>query len=163
MAEWVWGCDPSSKHVAFMALTETERFAFQLDLQHAPGSQRPEKLWNIRQTLGPFVHMHAAVRPPLCVWVELPGGRPNPTLVGAYGVIIAELWGALAALYSHPVSVLTISSSDWKKLAIGKGNASKDVILEWARAKGFEHDSGDVIDAYGVATAGMVQLGREPS
>ena len=159
---WVWGVDVSINHVAFMALREGEKFPFQLDMAHAKGAQRPQKLHALSVALPPFVQMHAALRPPLAVWVELPGGRPNPSLVGAYGVILASIWGALAPLNEWPTAVYSISSSDWKKKAIGKGNASKEIILDWARSAGFEHDSADVIDAYGVATAAMIELGREP-
>jgi Holliday junction resolvasome RuvABC endonuclease subunit len=164
MASWVWGCDPSSKHVAFAALERggDRREFFQLDVLHASGTARPEKLWNIAQALPGFVMPFARSHPPLCVYVELPGGRPNPTLVGAYGVIIAALWGTLSAIFPHPVSVFSISSADWKSAAIGKGNASKEVIHAWARAEGVDHPSGDILDAFGIATAGLLELGGNP-
>jgi Holliday junction resolvasome RuvABC endonuclease subunit len=164
MASWVWGCDPSSKHVAFAALERDgdRREFFQLDVLHQLGTSRAEKLWNIAQALPAFIIPHAKQCPPMCVYVEVPAGRPNPTLTGAYGVIIAALWGTLSALYQHPVSVWSIDSRTWKKAAIGKGNASKEVIHAWARAEGVDHPSGDILDAFGIATAGLLELGGNP-
>lgn len=50
-----------------------------------------------------------------------------------------------------PVGVHFVVVSEWKKRVIGNGNASKAVVLAWARALRYDGERQDPADALAIA------------
>ncbi len=162
---WVWAFDAGVNRVAFGAGDSERELPVHLadcEIKHEKGADRATKMWNLARTLPAWIAPLVEPFPPLAVWVEVPTGRPNPSLYGAYGVLLASIRGALTSLYEFPVAIMPIEPSLWKKHAIGKGNAPREAVHAWARAEGVDHPSGDVLDVYGILTGGMCLLGHPP-
>lgn len=69
----------------------------------------------------------------LAIFIERPTGRfPNPSLAQANGVIQVSMLSACEYLFDYPVSCWEMSPGEWKRRAIGKGNAKKLEVAEWA-------------------------------
>lgn len=85
---------------------------------------------------------------PTAVVVESPFGRfPNPSLQYAAGVILETL----ARMFGEAVHALP--STQWKIATVGKGNAKKPEVMEWAKANGYTGESQDEADAVCIAIA----------
>jgi crossover junction endodeoxyribonuclease RuvC len=75
---------------------------------------------------------------------------------------LAELGGIIKHdLYTTGYRMIVVPPARLKKFVTGKGNAKKDQMrLEVYKRWGFEHESNDVIDAYGLAQLGLAVLGH---
>lgn len=117
-----------------------------------------ERLQFIFATVRDFAReVSRGVYAPEVIWVEQPsGGHVVPQLWYAAGVIQAALFEATS------VPVWSLPSGTWKKTAVGKGNARKEEIAEWAEGAGFSFESEHEADAIGIAFAGrmMVATGK---
>ncbi|HEY5708596.1 MAG TPA: hypothetical protein VIS51_04310 [Solirubrobacterales bacterium] len=159
----VWGVDVGLKHIACVAIGDRGTVPWQIDLKYPSTFRLPDKLALMHiQLLTWWPELWATVSPDM-VWVEQPAGRfTNPSLYAAWGIVQASLREGLAPLTNYPTPILPIVPSEWKKIAIGRGDANKEAIMAWAREEGFQHASGDVIDAYGIATAAWVSSQPTP-
>lgn len=157
---WIWGIDLSTTAVDLVVVNH------QGEYQHIPSLARgtvtvPERLLAQLDQTTQFATAMASHFPPLAVYVELPTGlHPNPPLMMACGVVQAALERALQT-QPHRVGIHTIAVSAWKKAAVGNGNASKEAVLAWARALGYDGDRQDGADALGVATFASWETRRE--
>lgn len=159
MADLVWGIDVSTRRIAFASTLSG--YSASVDLPPLrPGGAR---LVEARKAIRSFAPVFAGSHPPLCVWLEEPTGRhPKPTLGHMVGVAIEALYSSLASLYSHPVEVFQVPVATWKKYAVGRGNADKPAVMEWARTVG-DPSNQDEADALGIAYGGLAFMGEQPS
>ncbi len=102
------------------------------------------------------------------IFIERPVGKfPKRALDNATGVIqVAMIHGV--SHFHYPVSVFELSPGTWKKEALGKGNATKLDVLDWAMHNGARHGpdehglewspTQDQADALAIARAGFSLL-----
>ena len=98
--------------------------------------------------------------PPAFILVEQPSGKtPNPQLVYAVGVIQAAMFDGIWSKLGRQPWVETISSSEWRKLATGRGDAGysnrggKPELVRLARENGYQGSSEDEAEAFLIALA----------
>jgi Holliday junction resolvasome RuvABC endonuclease subunit len=121
-----------------------ELFDFPTDLKTGA------RLATIYESDAPLAQELAAERPPLFVWVEQPasyGRVVEPALMYAVGVVQARSMPRCSSALEHPTEVRTIAVAEWKKAAVGFGNAKKHQVLEWAKRDGLvtEHACSELV------------------
>lgn len=162
IVDYVWGVDVSTQRVAIAfngPILDVRTVEF--DSNIITGRRLHEVYFQVLISAKAW----AAEFPPYFCWVEQPAayGRPvEPQLMYAVGVTQAALYRALCDRFQFPVEVRTLPVGQWKKGAIGHGNADKAQVFTWAREQGYAGDSQDEADAWGVAWAGARLLGRKP-
>jgi hypothetical protein len=162
---FIWGVDVGLSRVALTAADlkrRRKKLLATIEIKHERGCDAATKMWNLATELPVWFARQAELAPPFTIWVEVPfgqGKRGRAALLGAYGIVLASLHGAVKGMFDYPVAILPIDPASWKKQAIGKGNAPKEVVHEWARAEGVDHPSGDVLDSYGICVGGMILMG----
>jgi Holliday junction resolvasome RuvABC endonuclease subunit len=89
------------------------------------------------------------------ITIEDPMG-PHPKTIAALHRVVGACMSADAGMNMMNVSV-------WKKLAVGKGNASKAEVHAWVTEKfgGDPMPSQDIADAIGIAYASALQNRRD--
>lgn len=146
----VLGVDPATTRVA---LADDEGHACSVDIPKGEGAKRMASIHAATQRLvGEFV---APDDCPDIVFIESPAGHVHPSLWQAFGVIGAAIWLALSEVENFPVSVLAIGPTEWKRVLLDDGSASKLDIMDWARARGYAGKVQDEADALGIARAGL--------
>lgn len=154
MTDYVWGVDVAVSKLAFgfaalgWTTVESEPLHFDRELR---GGRR---LGLMDRKLRMWARNTATTFPPVAVFVEQPSGRfRNLELAYAAGVVQAALFEALG------VEVLTITSGEWKRAAVGNGKASKPQVGAWVRRRvdGDVFDE-DQCDAVGIAFAGRLRV-----
>ena len=149
---WYVGADPASVKAGLAAISESgEIHTFATNLR----GTMPERLAALRREtlafLAPIVDDGA-----WCAVIERPGTRHGgATLLGAYGVIVEAFQSSLKC------PVLTLASAEWKRHAIGKGNAKDRDIDVAARLLGYTGASHDVAVAVCCADAARTLTKRE--
>lgn len=158
MTDWVWGVDVSTKAIA-IACVHGNRHELRTLTIAAGAKNPPRRAMVAHDTIQTWATSIATTCPPIIVFIELPTGRyPKPELMAMYGVVRMAIYRALHRLYPHPVTIRTITVGDWKKTAIGHGNAGKQHVADWAvYTMGAAPKSQDECDALGIAVAGMRQ------
>ncbi len=154
--DWVWGIDVAVERVDVGLVAADGRWQTNSTVlpKRLSGSLRLATLFHQTRTFASALAEHF---PPLIVYVENPTGRfPNPPLMMAAGIIRTAIYDGLHQLYAHPVDVEMIAVKDWKKVALGYGNSSKEQVLAWARQLGYEGTQ-DGADALGIATAAALE------
>lgn len=149
----VWGVDVAVAHLAVAAACEDGRVpAFSLSMRTK--AKEGERLAFIFETVRDYAReVSRGVYAPTAIWVEQPSGRTvHPQLWYATGVIQAALFEATS------VPVWSIPPSAWKRGTVGKGNASKVEVAEWAAGVGYEFASEHEADAIGIAVAGRAMV-----
>jgi Holliday junction resolvasome RuvABC endonuclease subunit len=150
----VLGCDPAT---TLIALADDEGHTASAPIaQLDRGSARLQDAYTATLKLA---SSFLDGRIPDVCFIEQPAGIVHPALWQAFGTIRAALWGAMADLDNHPVSVLPIMPSEWKATTLTNGSATKDQILAWAIDHGYRGQIQDEADAYGIAVAGAKLLG----
>lgn len=72
--------------------------------------------------------------------------------LGQAAAVLGGLRGVLlVAAYPTPIEQVAIAA--WKKAAIGKGNASKEEVMDVITAMGYSPETQDEADAIGIAVA----------
>jgi Holliday junction resolvasome RuvABC endonuclease subunit len=93
------------------------------------------------------------------VWIELPWARQRKAVAP-----LMRLQGAILSRLPLDLIAGELAPQTWKKLTVGKANASKDDVRAWAVLEpGWTlpgHWTQDAIDAYAIAYAGR-QLERQ--
>lgn len=148
-----YGIDPSTLRVSIAYVTDdgqrgVETRSFRTDLRDG------ERLWHIyAETFGLCRQLHE-IAPARLVLVEQPFGRNVPPVSYlAMGAIM------MAATRVTDAPVQPIPPPTWKLRALGKGNASKDDVLAWARQQGYGGALFDEADAMGIAEAARKAAG----
>ena len=160
--DYVWGVDLSTKALDVAFVADDGRWQVN-SCVFAPCDDKPRRLVEQMRRTERFADAMADHFPPLAVFVELPTGRhPSPWLTMSCGAVLTGLSIALRERYAHPVSIRTIAVSAWKKRVLGNGNASKDAVMAWAQANGYESDRQDGADALAVAAFGAHECGWRP-
>lgn len=170
---WVWGVDVSTKRIA-ISCHGADQVARMHD--YPKDLLTGARLGAIYAETRELAAELAADRPPLFVWVEQPasyGRQVEPALMYAVGVVQAALYAELEQRSAHPTEVRTIPVANWKKVAVGFGNAKKHQVLVWAKKHGFRsehvcsdrlkwcgHKDHDAADAWAIATAGARLLSQ---
>jgi Holliday junction resolvasome RuvABC endonuclease subunit len=96
--------------------------------------------------------------PPVAVYVERPTGKhASPILTMAAGATLMGFSDGLADVFDHPVRAFLCAVSEWKKPVIGNGNASKELVMAWARGRGYDGDRQDAADALAIAHFGAAE------
>lgn len=158
-----WGIDPSTMRVAIATITaHGERSVSTNPFARCDGGRRLAGIfWGTAALTRQLVH---DARPGVIV-VEQPSGKqPNPALSYAVGATIAGCFQGIRevsfdSISPHEVSMPMVSSSTWKKVACGAGNAYKPkngnideyAVFRWAQSVGYEGRSFDEVDAMGIA------------
>ena len=155
---WI-GIDPSTQRVAVASIAADGRRG--VSTASFPASAGGQRLSAIYDGTRDLVEEIAAMVKPGVIVVEQPSGaRPNPSLSYAVGVTMAAAFDGVAEVTGHGVLVETVTSSSWKKIAIGAGNAYKPksgrveeyAVWRWARDEcDYEGRSIDEVDAMGIA------------
>lgn len=83
-------------------------------------------------------------------FVEKPFGRALTGLVP-----VVRVQGAVVAALPDQMEVWETTPQEWKKEAVGNGNAKKDDVVAWCNDVGFVPDgrTQDACDAFGIAYA----------
>jgi Holliday junction resolvasome RuvABC endonuclease subunit len=150
-----WGLDCSTKCIA-LCVYDGDRFEHWPTIRFQPVHKGAQRLAHAHALLTPWLFDASHWTPPDAVFVEQPAGKfPKPTLEHMVGVVLMTV----AEVTTAPV--LTLPVPQWKHMSIGKGNASKEQLMEWARERGYEGDSQDEADALGIAVAGHHILERD--
>ena len=79
-------------------------------------------------------------------------------MIEVVAVVQAAIYDAVNEKAEHPVSVFTLPVPTWKKHSVGKGNATKAEVMQWANAHGYEGNHQDAADAWCIAHAGRALL-----
>jgi hypothetical protein len=159
-----WGVDPSTLRVALAVASELPlrhlrvgRAVCQVPFRQTQGGERLATIWWETRRLAAT---WARSWPPGVVAFEQPSGKQqNLELSYACGVIMGAVFAGVLDATHHRVRTATVTSSEWKAVACGKGNIYKPKltareeygVLTWARAQGYEGRSWDEADAMGVA------------
>ena len=148
-----WGVDPA---LGFPALAAVHpRMTPQLVRFESGLGTLPERLETLLADVELKAGQLCSECPPGLVMVERPVGRhPTPHLGYATGVIMVGLHRALRDRFNFPVSIVQISTGEWKKATTGRGNATKDEVMAWAVEAwpALEGCSQDEADAVAIAT-----------
>ena len=152
------GVDPATTRIA--VADETGRCAYVDVPRGEDGARRMAKIHSATQKI---VHEFIGDDCPEVCFVESPAGHVHPSLWQAFGVIGAAVWVTLSTVELFPVSVLAIGPTEWKRVLLDNGAASKAQIMEWARAEGYEGRVQDEADALGIARAGLRLLKSRPT
>ncbi len=146
---WTWGLDLGSRRAGVAVIDATGRFstfAIEWQLPRAKPLPPGRLLLIARANMHQYARALAMSYPPSTVAYEVPSGRfPNPILMLTAGVLV-EAAGDATDRVPWPLTV-----TEWKKQAIGAGNATKDDVHAWARALGSRTDDQEQLDALGVA------------
>jgi Holliday junction resolvasome RuvABC endonuclease subunit len=148
----VLGVDPAVTHVAF-GDDDGRTAIVRMPTDDRGGARLAQIHLATRKGCRKFVR---GKRPRMCC-VESPAGHVHPSLWQAFGVIQAAIFMELAAK-GEPVNVMSLGPTEWKKLVLHDGQASKADIMEWAVAHRFDGSTQDEADAYAIATAGAYIL-----
>lgn len=174
---YVWGVDVSTKRIAISFISPDESRQGVVARDFPKDVETGARLSAIYQVTCDLVGELAELRPALIVFVEQPaayGRMPEPQLMYAVGCVQAAIYWELVDRNPHPTAVRTIPVANWKKTAIGHGNAKKHHVLTWAKQHEFEsdhvcardarqkdglvkwcgHPDHDSADAWAIATAG---------
>jgi hypothetical protein len=155
-----WGVDPSTVRLALAVIdAECQRTVTQVAFPPWEGGERLAAIWRRTSKLA---FGAAEEFPPGVIAVEQPSGKQeNPNLSYACGVAMGALFTGVLEARAHIIRTETVTSSQWKAVACGKGNlhkprgrlvAAKDYpVLRWARELGYDGLSWDEADAMGVA------------
>lgn len=145
--QWVWGVDLGLRSTVLCALRPARNPEWRL-VDAGEGGSISERLARLARRTEDSAVALSATHPPACVMVEQPiaAGKMNPHLLWACGVVSAALASALA-----DVSVWHVGVSSWKKATVGRGNATKEEVREWAAAQGHPHLPQDQADALAIA------------
>jgi hypothetical protein len=145
MTDKVLGIDPHANHLAFGWIDETGAIdTFDLSYDGPPGARRLV-YWREAIFDRPWLLDDVVV-----VVVEIPWARDKSSfiLLSVAGVVIE----VCQALTDAPV--MEMPTSKWKGTSVGKGNATKDECMEYARTLGYDGDSQDAADALCMSAAG---------
>ena len=160
MSDWIWGADIGLDSTAICALRSGADP--QLIAPRAGKGTIPERLDRLMADTELLAGQLCSECPPLMVLVERPTGKfPNPHLGYATAAVILALHRALKDRFPYPVSVVLVTIGDWKKVVLGKGNATKDEVMEWA-VQSYPHLDGitqDEADALAIASYGLESVG----
>jgi hypothetical protein len=162
-----WGVDPSTKRVSIAWIgpdgergVETESF---------PAPREALRLTAIRELTYRFAGDLQHTHPAGFVFVEQPSGKQiTLALTYAVGCIVEAIQAALVMHTDGFVPVVgMVSSSSWKKIALGRGDVYKPkkddprpyYALTWAQERGYRGRLWDEADAYGIAEAARKTAG----
>lgn len=146
-----WGVDPSTQRVSIGYVTSGQSGvrtrSFRTDLRDG------ERLWHIyAETFGLCRELHA-LAPARFVLVEQPFAFGKPVPPVSYMAMAAIMLAATRATGARVAPCAP--PGKWKKLALGDGhgNATKEQVMAWAHANGYNGDVQDEADALGIAHA----------
>ena len=152
-----WGVDASTLRVALAVDHDGRRAVCQVPFDRAEGGERLAGIWRETHRLAGG---WSQSWPPGVVAFEQPFGKDiNPSLAYAVGVVMGAVFAGVQDATGERVRTATVTPSEWKAVACGKGNIFKPKptsheeygVLTWARAQGYEGRSYDEADAMGVA------------
>jgi Holliday junction resolvasome RuvABC endonuclease subunit len=141
-----WGVDPGFRRISIAAIVPG-RFKVRSG-EVEEGLPRVETLVRLSEVTLKLARELSEYGQPRSIIVEQPSGK----------FIKPDLYYAAAAMMLVLADfgfVDTLPPATWKKHALGKGNAKKPEIMEWARTIGYTGKSQDEADALGIARAGQ--------
>lgn len=152
------GIDPSVQAPAIAVWPSGDTWQARV---HGEGAERLCALYDA-------VHDWAALSAPddlEAVFIERPVGKfPKRSLDHATGVIQVAMVHGLKDIFPFSVSVFELSPGTWKKAALGKGNAKKHEVIEWAAEHlGSRNYTSDEADALAIGCAGFRMLNDKES
>lgn len=155
MTKWAWGVDVRTGLLAVGALSWDEGARWwSLDTGEAGRARGAARLSGIRAK---FMDSLAEIEPnmrPTVVIVE------NPTVVRTDFRLLTLCGVVMEAIYtSYGCVVLELTSSQWKKETVGRGNAGKPEVLERARQLGYLGNLQDEADALCMAHSALARIG----
>lgn len=142
------GIDPASRAAGLATMREDGSLQHTTILVRA--TELPDRLVELRARVRTWLTPVADVGAWCCV-IEQPGVRfATPTLLAAYGVCVEAARSVLRC------PVMTPSSAQWKKLALGNGAAKKHDVMAAAHLLGYTGGDQDAADAICMADAARV-------
>lgn len=150
-----WGVDPSTQRVS-IAWANVDGWRGVETRSFNPALRDGQRLDHIYAETYRLGSELVELRPsPELVLVEQPfGNNVPPVSYLAMGVIM------LAAVRATGATVRSVPPPTWKRAALGKGNATKDEVLAWARSMaGYTGELYDESDALGIAEAALRRVG----
>ena len=150
--DWAWGLDVSCKRVAVgkVSSRKTVRWESRDIPQDVRGAQR---LARIRRATVELCHQSLDLQPRLVLVEDANvGAAANKQLLQAVAVVFEAVFATLRC------EVREIPIGTWKKATVGRGNAQKPEVMDFARGLGYTGDSQDEADAVCVALAARGQL-----
>lgn len=150
---FVWGVDVALARLAFGFAPDDGGAIEVSTLITRCDATEGERLGLLDRQVRIYARQAAEAFPPTAVWVEQASGRFRaPQLVYAVGVVQAAIFETLHC------PVWSIPSGKWKKVALGRGNATKGEIAAWVAERSSAPASQDEADAYAIAAAGRAML-----
>lgn len=159
-----WGVDPSTKRVAIAHVhggpAHCQRWVATASFPMLEGADRLSAIYAL--TRAKVEALASQIPWPGIVMVEQPGGsQRNWPLFYAVGVTIMAVHDGLREATGTAVKVETMVPDRWKKIACGRGHIYKPKkgetreygVLTWAHQNGYDGDSWDCADAWGIAEA----------
>jgi Holliday junction resolvasome RuvABC endonuclease subunit len=145
----VWGVDVGVKRTTLVALPKRGKPHVEVAVSWERTRMRDGELMRaIYAATCDAARRLAAQAPPYATLVERPAGRwPTPALAEACGVVLAALAGTLDC------AVWAVPPSQWKRAALGFGNATKEQIMVAARRHVPDLVDQDTADAIMIAYA----------
>lgn len=147
---FAWGVDVGKRRIAIGAGRPGKVY---VDERHRGGAGEPEaaSLIELEKLAFHFAMDLIDEYPPVAVAVEIPFAKHQPTKMGSYyGAVVLGIHHALSKA-EHVADLWAVESTAWKKHVIGKGNAPKAQVREWAKAwTGAELASEDAADAVAI-------------
>lgn len=158
MEGWIYGVDVGLSRVTVGLLSDSEA-KFVTRRTDGLYDDLPRKLIELEDKANEVADSLMHDCPPAVVAVEMPFGRFRSTEFGAaFGATILGINLALNNL-RHPPPIWTVTVSEWKAATVGKGNASKPAVMQWAKANLLsEIPTQDVADALSIAAFARAKL-----
>lgn len=150
MSDFYWGVDVGMNSTAIACLPATDGEPHLMAPRAGEGTL-PERLDELMASTERCAGQLCSDCPPMIVLVEKPTGKfVKPHLIYAVGIVTLALHRALKDRFIYPVSVIQIGVSEWKKGTVGKGNATKSDVADWARSRwdwleGITQDEADAL------------------
>jgi Holliday junction resolvasome RuvABC endonuclease subunit len=159
-ASTVVGIDASSKKVAWCIITAYDVEVGTTWLTSGRGRYSPGNTGMVLRTL-PKLFDHVHLRD-AHVYIEAALGSPRAGISAALPQ--AYVNGSIQSFFSYKRSIVElVYVQQWKKLIVGRGNASKDQVsaslrLRWPALHKQSQGDGDIIDAISIALYGVGKL-----
>ena len=142
---WYWGIDVGSHavHIAGLADDGSQLWTREVSIGHKR-FRDGQRLYTLRTAVYRTIEEIRPMTPATAAIVELPVGTfPNPSLMMSAGAVLDALWD------THEVATLTLNPTSWKKELLGRGNASKEDIMAYAKRelgyRGLIQDEADAL------------------
>jgi Holliday junction resolvasome RuvABC endonuclease subunit len=125
MNVWTWGLDIALERVDICVMAEGFDTGIYAIGVKDDAEDLSSKLLALQDALQEQLPLLVQDYPPFSVWIEQPIGKSNPSLAGAYGIILAALRRTLRGTTPFPVTIFPVTATAVRKAIVGRGNCTK--------------------------------------